>query len=369
MKHIAMMIKPASSLCNLRCKYCFYADVAEQRDVPSYGILSRDTVDRMFGNLAAHLTPGDRLQFAFQGGEPTLAGLGWFEDFTAAAAARLPGVVVSYALQTNGIALDDAWCAFLKKHHFLVGLSLDLLSHDHNQVRVDAAGRGTYGAVLEAMTRLNRHRVECNVLCTLTQPIARHPRQVWNILRELDIRYVQFTPCLDSLDKTCESPFALTPQRFSSFYIQLFRLWLEEIRNGNYYSVKLFDDIVNLLAYGMPTACGMTGSCQPQMVVEADGSVYPCDFYCLDEYRLGSITEDPRDVLLARSAGSPARKQPPLPALCGKCRFRGICGGNCKRMRSAIACGPEDTVCGYQQFLEASIDDLQTIALQQRRMR
>ena len=273
MKHIAMMIKPASSLCNLRCKYCFYTDVAQQRDIPSYGILSSDTMDRMLEKLAAHLVPGDALQFAFQGGEPTLAGLPWFESFTAGVAQRLPGVQVSYALQTNGTLLDDAWCVFLKKHGFLVGLSLDLLSHDHNAVRVDATGKGTFREVLDAMVRLNRHQVDYNILCTLTRSLAIQPEQIWNIIRELDLRYVQFTPCLDGLDNTGDNPFALTPQLFASFYTQLFWMWLEAFRAGNYYSIKLFDDVVNLLAYGIPTACGMTGSCQPQMVARFHYSI------------------------------------------------------------------------------------------------
>ena len=101
----------------------------------------------------------------------------------------------------------------------------------------------------------------------------------------------------------------MTPQRFSQFYNQLFPLWLEDYRKGDYRSVKLFDDVVNLMAYGIPTACGIHGRCQPQLVVEADGSVYPCDFYCLDEYRVGNILENSLDELLSAGRLSPAQKR------------------------------------------------------------
>ena len=40
MKQLSVMLKPASSLCNMRCKYCFYADVSSLRDVSSYGPVS-----------------------------------------------------------------------------------------------------------------------------------------------------------------------------------------------------------------------------------------------------------------------------------------------------------------------------------------
>lgn len=155
-----------------------------------------------------------------------------------------------------------------------------------------AGGSGTYGQVRQAISLLEKHRVEYNVLCTLTNEIARYPKRIWSQLCKLDIRYVQFTPCLDELEKSGESIFALTPRRFSSFYKGLFPLWLESLQKGNYRSIKFFDDVVNLMAFGIPTACGINGVCQPQVVIEADGSVYPCDFYCLDCYSMGNITRN-----------------------------------------------------------------------------
>lgn len=34
MPYINLLIKPASSLCNMRCRYCFYADEAANRELP-----------------------------------------------------------------------------------------------------------------------------------------------------------------------------------------------------------------------------------------------------------------------------------------------------------------------------------------------
>ena len=140
MKTINLMLKPASSLCNMHCKYCFYADVSEKRDVSCSGIMSDETVDAILHNLRRELQPGDFVQFAFQGGEPTLAGLPFFRRFMGKVA-QWQGIRVSCALQTNGLLLDEEWCAFLKEHRFLVGLSLDLLPKAHDDVRVDARCR------------------------------------------------------------------------------------------------------------------------------------------------------------------------------------------------------------------------------------
>jgi len=367
MKSLSIMLKPASSLCNLRCKYCFYKDVSDRRSIPSWGLMEGETVRRILQRVAADLSPGDSIHFAFQGGEPTLAGLSYFQDFVQQAKALMPMVQISYALQTNGVLLDDKWCRFLKDNNFLVGISLDILPECHDAVRVDAQGSGTYCRVLDSIRRMKAHKVEFNVLCTLTNAIARHPQQVWKRLVQLDISYVQFTPCLGTLDSDEQSPYALTPRRFASFYTQLFSLWFADYQKGRYRSIKMIDDTINLMVFGKPTSCGMNGTCQPQLVVEADGSVYPCDFYCLDEYKLGSLQEQGFLELL----GSPLVQQfihrPHIqPELCKQCQFASFCGGNCKRMQKEICCAGNDSFCGYQAFLTQCGPALAEIARQQR---
>jgi len=363
MKTVNLMLKPASALCNLRCKYCFYADVSAMRQIPSQGIMSRETVEAILRSLEAELERGDYVHFAFQGGEPTLAGLAFFENFVSRVA-QWQGIRVTYALQTNGMVLDEAWCRFLKAHRFLVGLSLDLLPGAHDLVRVDAAGCGTYRQVTACLELLKRCGVEHNVLCTLTSTVARHPKQVWDALCRLGIDYVQFTPCLGPLDGTA-SPYALTPQLFASFYTRLFSLWYADFQKGKRRSIKLFDDVVNLMVLGKPTGCGMDGICRPQLVVEADGSVYPCDFYCVDTFRLGDLRTQPVSQLLRAPALDAFLRRPhEMPRLCGGCPYRTFCAGGCKRMQRQICCAADAPFCGYQSFLKQCGQPLAQLARQ-----
>jgi len=361
MKQVSIMIKPASSLCDLRCKYCFYADVAQSRAVASFGMMKPETVGAVLANVAAELQPGDKVHFVFQGGEPTLAGLDFYRTFVSIAG-QWQDVQVTYALQTNGILLDEEWCKFLKEHDFLVGVSLDLLRDCHDEVRVDARGHGTWKQVTRAITLLDRHAVEYNVLCTLTNAVARHPRQVWQQLQKLDVRFVQFTPCLGELEGE-RSPYALTPKRFADFYVTLFDLWREEIRQGKWRSVKFFDDVVNLLVLGRPTGCGMDGVCRPQLVVEADGSVYPCDFYCTDEYRLGNLTRQTvSELLTAPGVRAFVDRPQPRPGFCEMCPYDTFCAGNCPRMRREICYTGQDAYCGYRDFLDRCGEGLAQLA-------
>ena len=327
MKQVSVMLKPASSLCNMRCRYCFYADVSEQRQVQSFGIMSRETARRLIANVLDSLQSGDTVTFAFQGGEPTLAGLDFFRDFVRAAteetAAQGKQLHFHYALQTNGLLLDGDWCRFLREQDFLVGLSLDGSAEFHDENRLDAAGKGTFSRVIRAKRLLEASGVQYNILWVLSNRVARFPQKVWKFLCEQDIRYVQFIPCLAELNATGASPAALTPERFSAFYTRLLPLWAEALRRGEYRSIKFFDDFFNLLLRRQVTACGFTGQCSNQLVVEADGSVYPCDFYVLDAWNCGDLAKKPLSEILSSPVAATFLRRPRRAApLCEGCRWK-----------------------------------------------
>ncbi len=362
-----ILIKPASSLCNLRCKYCFYADISDVRDVKSYGIMSLETAEKLIQTVYTDLPSGDSVSFAFQGGEPTLAGLDFFQSFVELVKKERHCRQVEnpphYALQTNGVLLDDNWCAFLHENNFLVGLSLDGDAALHNQNRVDEKGKGSFARVMNAKRLLDAHKVEYNVLCVLTNHVARHAKQLWRFLREQHIRYVQFIPCLSELSSPVPSPYALSPERFASFYTELFRLWAEELQKDTYISVKFFDDIMNLLIRRQVTACGFTGQCQSQIVVEADGTVFPCDFYAIDGWKLGNLTEDTIGALVASKRAQDFLHRPRQERdICKNCKWQKLCGGGCPRMEDNMYVSPQGNYCGYQDFLTRNAEEINRVA-------
>jgi uncharacterized protein len=368
MKRLSLLIKPASSLCNMRCRYCFYADVGAHRTLPSYGVMKIETARRIIDNTLRDLRGGDQVTFAFQGGEPTLAGLAWFEDFTAhVSRVRGKDVSVSYAFQTNGLLLDQDWAAFFRKNSFLVGLSLDGLKGLHDKNRLDAEGRGSWEKVMGAKRILDENQVDYNILCVLTNELAGESERVWAFVLREKINYIQFIPCLEGLpDGSSSGGIAgvqgLRPPRFAQFYSRLFFLWLGELEKGHYVSVKFFDDTANYFFKGIVSSCGVNGRCSPQFVVEADGGVYPCDFYVLDSFKTGNldrqgleeIFDSPaaRNFLEAGAAGDSTDR------FCGGCRYHNLCRGGCKRMRRAMYHGGEGEFCGYRAFLDKCLTRL-----------
>ena len=170
MKQISVLIKPASSLCNIRCKYCFYANVSALREVRSFGKMTLEVAEKMITNIFQDLADGDVLTLAFQGGEPTLAGLSYFEHIVALVVAQVKQIDVHYTIQTNGMVINEQWCRFLKANNFLVGLSIDghPLYHDLN--RIDPKGSGTFHRVMLTKQLFDTYDIDYNVLCVLTAP-------------------------------------------------------------------------------------------------------------------------------------------------------------------------------------------------------
>ncbi|MDF0479207.1 anaerobic sulfatase maturase [Vagococcus sp. PNs007] len=359
MKQIAVLVKPSSSLCNIRCQYCFYADVSSMRDVKSFGKMTSETTEKMIENIFVDLEDGDDLSIAFQGGEPTLAGLKFFNYLAEVISVQSKKVTVNYSIQTNGLLLNEKWCEFFKEHRFLVGLSIDGTKSRHDAYRIDTKGEGTFNRVLGGMHLLRRYDIPFNILCVVSTQMVGEANDVYNFLQEEKIEYCQFIPCLDELKPSGEDEFSLKPEGFYAFYNVIFNRWYEELKEGSYRSIKLFDDIINLLVLKKITACGIVGNCQIQYVIEADGSVYPCDFYVLDEYRLGYIQESSLRELFSKECAKQficERKE--LPELCLTCPFRQQCHGGCKRMKDAVYVDKSGRFCGYQEILKLIVPKL-----------
>ena len=367
MAQLSFLIKPASALCNQRCRYCFYEDEAAHRAVKNRGMMSEETAGRLIRAACAEAGRGGELLFAFQGGEPTLAGLPFFRRFVELVnGSAAPGTRVSYSIQTNGSLLDAEWAAFLAENRFLVGLSLDGSREMHDLNRVDAEGKGTWGRTVKALRLLQKSGVEVNLLCVVTGQLARRPQQMYNSLKRLGVRYLQFIPCLDPIGNARGSAaYSLRAEEYGAFLCRLFDLWYEDWKRGEYVSVRLFDDYVHILCGEPVSACSASGRCGSYLVAESDGSLYPCDFYALDEWRLGDLRDGRSLKAIAECetarrflAGSEER-----PNACRACRWFFLCRGGCRRDWCERDGETVNGFCeSFRRFFPHSIDRLREIA-------
>lgn len=366
MKSINLLIKPASSLCNLRCKYCFYEDEAQNRTQHSMGIMTEELADSLIKQVFETVDSDGMVSFAFQGGEPTVAGLGYFEHFVSAVAKHCPaGVKVHYAMQTNGTLMNEPWAKFLKNNHFLVGLSIDGTRAVHDTHRVDTAGAGTWRNVLAAKSLLEKHGVDYNALCVVTGQCAQNPQQVYKSLKNLGFRHMQFIACLDPIGHVRGSElWSLTPEAYGKFLRELFDLWYHDWEIGNYHSIRLFEDYIHILIGSGASTCATCGKCGSYLVVEGDGSGYPCDFFVLDDWRIGSLDS----MRVAEMINSEKSSQflawgKEKPTECATCPYQNICNGGCKNDWYTDETGVHNYFCAaFRALLDDALPRMQIIA-------
>ena len=363
MNHITLLIKPASSLCNMRCSYCFYEDLASSRSRKSLGIMSPETTGTLIRKVFDALSQDGSVSFLFQGGEPTLAGLDYFQHFVdTVETCRRRSNPVYYAIQTNGLLVDAKFAEFFARHRFLAGLSVDGTQLLHDRFRRDAAGKGTWQQAADAFHLLQKYRVETSLLCVVTAQTAKKASQVYRSLTALGARSLQFIPCLEPLDAPRgKAGYALTPDAYGRFLCQLFDCWYQDWKAGKQIRIRTFDDYLSHMLRLPPSSCAASGKCGSYLVAEGDGSLYPCDFYVLDRWCLGNIHScGIRDALCGPKAAEFLAERGSPSAECTRCRYYLLCRGGCKRDWDSR--GGNYYCSSYKTFLPYAIPRMEEMA-------
>lgn len=350
---LSLLVKPASALCNLRCGYCFYRKTAGDR-AQTRGVMTEATAGLLIEKIFARDPPS--VSVVFQGGEPTLAGLGFYSYFVGEVRRKnLRRVPVQYCIQTNGVLIDDDWADFLRRNRFLVGLSLDGDREINDRFRAGKAGESSFDAVLRAADTLRRYAAEFNILAVVTDESAGEAERIYGFFKKQGFGYLQFIPVVD---EGCGA--SLSAENYAVFLKSLFDLWYRDLVNGEYISIRAFDNYINILRGFPPENCGMRGVCGGYFVVESDGALYPCDFYCREEYLLGSITDkDP--FALREKHRDFIEKSKIIYGRCRECEYGFLCRGGCRRDRSAEL--TENRYCAaYKAFFRYAEKRMRAVA-------
>ena len=366
MNRLLMLIKPVSGHCNMRCQYCFYADVTNRREKKNNGAMSYETLEKLVCSALSETT--EMCVFGFQGGEPTLAGIDFFKTLIKLEEKyNINSISINHSIQTNGLLLNDEWCEFLSRHRFLTGISIDGSKEIHNTFRIDANGKATHNRCLQATQKLSKHKAEYNVLSVVTNQLAAHPDKVYHYYKKQGFRHLQFIPCIDGFEEQRHShSYSLDSNQYGDFLCRIFDLWYEDFIREDYYSIRNFDNYIYMLAGYPPENCATSGTCSTAPLVEADGSVYPCDFYAFNPYCLGNIhTHSFAEMLAGATAMEFIRSSQQAHPQCEKCSYYSICRGGCRRDRELTpnsGLGLNKYCTAYKQFFDHAIPQMTNIA-------
>jgi uncharacterized protein len=372
-RNFHVLAKPIGPICNLACAYCFYLEkekLFQHKAAKANWAMSEELLERFVRQYIA-AQPGQVVNFAWQGGEPTLLGIDFFRNAVSLQQKHAHGKRIENSLQTNGVLLDNEWCEFLAKNHFLIGLSIDGPRDLHDKYRVDRGGAPSFDRVMRGIQYLKKHGVEFNTMTVVHAHNSLQPLEVYRFLKEVGSGYMQFIPIVeriadcaapddlalvspDSGASARVAPFSVEPLQYGQFLCAVFDEW---VRNdvGKIF-VQLFDVALSAWVGMEPDLCVFQEICGSAAVIEHNGDVYSCDHYVYPENMLGNLMASPLAEMMSSSQQDRfgQDKLERLPQCCRVCPVRFVCNGECPKHRFVPTSGGEERLnylcAGYKLF-------------------
>ena len=370
-----IMVKPIGPACNLDCRYCFYLEKARLFPASESFRLPDDVLETF---IRKYIEEQDlpEISFAWQGGEPTLLGVDFFRRVVELQAKYAQGKRITNAIQTNGVLLDDEWCAFLAEQAFLVGLSIDGPRELHDRFRVDKQGQPTFEAVMRGMACMQKHTVEFNALVVVNAANAEQPVPVYRFLKAQGVTFMQFIPLVervpDSQAKALGLDLASPPAPHAETKVQLVTPWSVKPKQYGTFLARMFDewllhDVGTVFVQHIDVAlgcwmglgsslCVFAERCGTALVMEHNGDLYSCDHYVYPQHKVGNVmTHALKDaVYCPQQVKFGNDKHDALPEQCRACAVRFACNGGCPKHRFMTTAAGEpglNYLCaGYKYF-------------------
>ena len=365
-----VMLKPAGSLCNLRCKYCYYLEKDKLYKQCKNHVISDELLEKFIKEyIEAQTTP--QVLFTWHGGETLMRHISFYKRALELQRIYGRGRQIDNCIQTNGTLLTDEWCQFFKENNFLVGVSIDGPQEFHDEYRRTATNKPTFVKVMNGINLLNKHGVEWNALAVVNDYNADYPLEFYRFFKQIGCKYIQFSPIVERVVKredgltlapgmqggdTGLADFSITPEQWGNFLCTIFDEWVHN--DVGEYFVQLFDATLANWVGQAPGVCILAEECGHTGVMEFNGDVYSCDHFVYPEHLLGNLhTKTITEMMYSEQQNKFAKmKKQMLPQQCKECKFLFACHGECPKNRflnDKYGNYGLNYLCkGYRQFFE-----------------
>ncbi len=371
-RSFSVMVKTAGPVCNLDCDYCYYLEKDALYPGKKFNLssfrMNEEVLEKLIRDFITS-QPQQTIEFVWHGGEPTLLGIEYFRKALTLQKKYAGEKEILNSFQTNGTLITDEWAEFLAENHFLCGLSIDGPKKFHDNHRRFPNGQGSWEKVVECARLFRKHGVEFNTMSVVNPPNSKEPATVYEFLKSIGSRFMQFTPIAERIALDPANPLSIVDNRYNkatavmeenvsatdwgNFLCRIFDIWVKN--DVGTYFVNYFDNTLAAYAGQYPSLCSMAPYCGCSLAVEHNGDVYTCDHFVFEDYKLGNIFEK-NIAEMAKSDQQlffEQRKQDTLSRQCRNCPFIKACGGDCPKNRFVKNEDRESVSClceGFRMF-------------------
>ena len=362
----SILVKPAGPDCNMRCTYCFYVDKNQLYPETVRHRMNDKVLEEMIRQVMEQ--SGPVVSFCWQGGEPTLMGVHFFEKAVKHQQKYTQGQRIENSIQTNGILIDKKWAEFLKLNDFLVGISLDGPEHINDYYRLLSNGKGSWHYVVENIRLLLNYKVQVNILSVINNYSSQFPIEIYEFHKQLGLNYMQFIPCLEFKQKNPRQPtdYSVHPEDYGNFLCQIFDMWKADFKKGIPTTfIRLFESLFFYYVGLKSPECIFSEECGNYLVVEYNGDVYACDFFVEPGWKIGNLMKGNLvEMLNSPRQNEFGKLKSHLPTACKNCQWLTYCRGGCTKDRktSESALNINYFCSSYRMFFEHADEEMKKMA-------
>jgi len=342
-----VLIAPTAA-CNLRCRYCL-ADAQPVAANSSRGPLQLEKAQSLLDEVVAS-SSFPRITVIFQGGEPTLAPVDWYEALFSHASERASQSKKSLrlCLQTNGQRIDCSWVDLFKRHNVGVGVSIDGTSE------IAAPQRSGTEAAAESVRFLRENGIRAGVILVGTVHNLPHIAAIHAFFGELGVRSFHILPLM-ALGRARTSG-GVPASVMTTAYIALIN---SSLRNPGLPR----EDRLHLLVQRFISGDGghltevdcQSGikPCGTQLIfLDSSGGIFPCSYATDETLKVGDALSDRVCWSHSKAALETHVLEDEYSIRCLTCRARVICGFSCSAVNIADRLARESACEFYQALME-----------------
>jgi uncharacterized protein len=263
-----LLILQPTPFCNLDCRYCYLPDRSNTKR------MSMETLRQTLHRVVEGAGIGESLSIVWHAGEPLVVPREWYADAFAAAHSILPPTTrCQHHFQTNGVLVDDNWCAFIREHGVRVGVSVDGPERLHDLSRHTRRGGGTHRQVMAGVSRLQSAGITPHAICVLTRPHLDHPDEVFDFFVENAFREIGFNiEEVDGVNHTSSLEARDTREVFARFFSRIVARYRED---PGRLAIREIDRVLAQLMESKPDDPSGNAQTRPFAIVSVgwDGSI------------------------------------------------------------------------------------------------
>ena len=367
-REFQIFAKPVGSTCNINCSYCYYHG-KKSLYPETNDLLMADNILEEYIIQHIQASTENFINFSWHGGEPLLAGIEFYRKVLRFQITHKPAdKKIINGIQTNGTLINEEWCRFFAREHFLVGISIDGPAEFHDICRRTKDNRTSWKQVYKGYQLLKKHSVLPEILCVVNSENVRQPLVIYNFFKQIGAKYITFLPLVEHEHGSSAgvSRNSVKSEQYGHFLSNIFDEWVE--KDIGEIKIQIFEEAARTAFNQEHTLCVFKINCGGVPVVEHNGDFFSCDHFVNREHLLGNIKDhsltyflDSKEQKLFGKA-----KSLKLPRYCKECEVRTMCNGECPKNRFILTPDGEPELnylcAGYRYFFNHSRPFVEAIA-------